>query len=130
MIVTAEILLLALLIGGVVLALIALIALLTLARQFRAWRQYRAAIYTPSAAVLAQAVDHAISPGTMTARPNQPRRMVAGADVVALPMREGRSDQVVIDIHPPDGPTRDQQNIQRLIDYLKAQTLTDESLTA
>lgn len=130
MVVSAEVFLLSLVVGGLVLTLIGLIALLSLARQYRAWRQDRAVMYAPPADALVQAVDRAVTPARLTERPTQPRRLVAGADVVALPVREGRPDQVVIDIHPPDGPTRDQQNIQRLIDYLKAQTLTDETLSA
>jgi ABC-type phosphate/phosphonate transport system substrate-binding protein len=40
-------------------------------------------------------------------------------EMYRLPIREGAPDQIVIMIEPNPGPTVQQRNVQRLIDYLK-----------
>jgi hypothetical protein len=48
-------------------------------------------------------------------------------DFVRLPMQPGTPDQVVLSIEPNEGPTREQRNIQKLIEFLKQETTAAES---
>jgi hypothetical protein len=45
-----------------------------------------------------------------------------------LPVQPGTPEQVVLSIEPVEGPTREQQSVQRLIDHLKKETPTAEPI--
>jgi len=49
-------------------------------------------------------------------------------DSFRLPVQPGTPDQVVLSIEPEEGPTRDQRNVQKLIDFLKQETVEAEPI--
>ena len=49
-------------------------------------------------------------------------------DVQRLPVQAGTPDQVVLSIEPSEGPTRDQRNVQKLIEFLKQETADAEPI--
>ena len=62
--------------------------------------------------------------GSLTARlinPTPPKLAPLPADQ-RLPVQPGTPDQVVLSIEPSEGPTREQRNVQKLIDFLKQET--------
>lgn len=110
-------------VGGFILCLLTLIAVLSFFRQHRAWKEHRADTLVHPPDDWAEAVKNQ---GTDTpakkapSKPHvQPQVKPAVAEHQRLPVREATPDQVVIQIDPPPGPSRDQQNVQRLIEFLK-----------
>jgi hypothetical protein len=112
------------------LTLIGLIAFLSILRQQRHLRGYHAetrAAHSPnlSAALsqltLAGAADTLVRrPRPVAAQKNQTATKVNIPETYRLPVRERDPDQVVIQIEP-DLISKDQRNVQRLIDYLKTE---------
>ena len=110
-------------IGGFILCLLTLIAVLSFFRQRRAWKEHRADTLVRPPKDLAEAVKKRAvatpTPKSMPTAPSKPHVKPAVAEHQRLPVREATPDQVVIQIDPPAGPSRDQQNVQRLIEFLK-----------
>ena len=66
--------------------------------------------------------------GSLTARLMDPTAKRAPLpDVQRLPVQAGTPDQVVLSIEPSEGPTRDQRNVQKLIEFLKQETAEAET---
>jgi hypothetical protein len=57
--------------------------------------------------------------------PRVPRRDPL-PEPMRLPVQPGTPEQVVLSIEPVEGPTRDQRNVQKLIDFLKQETVASE----
>jgi hypothetical protein len=60
--------------------------------------------------------------GSLTARlinPTRPPQHPLLPDAQRLPVQPGTPDQVVLSIEPSEGPTREQRNVQKLIEFLK-----------
>ena len=67
--------------------------------------------------------------GALTARlinPTAPKRPPL-PDAQRLPVQAGTPDQVVLSIERSNEPTRDQRNVQKLIEYLKQETADAET---
>src|SRR5262249_36763557 len=58
--------------------------------------------------------------GSLTTRlMNPPAKRAPLPDAQRLPIQSGTPEQVVLSIEPNAGPTRDQRNVQKLIEFLK-----------
>jgi type II secretory pathway pseudopilin PulG len=117
-----ELLVLALVAGIILLSLLGLMTALTLARQRRAWRVERTTRRLRAARQPGEAsrIENT-SPRAIVDTLAQAREREQFPEHLRLPVRDAAPDQLVIDIHPPDGPTRDQRNVRRLIDYFEAE---------
>lgn len=114
-------------IGGLLLGLFGLTALLTVGRQRRAWKRQRLLEdtnpYQPG--TLKIPAEYAPPAPVMPTVKQVFRRSISNAKTEPIPEhyrlkpQEGTPEQVVIQIDPLDGPTRDQRNVQKLIAYLK-----------
>jgi hypothetical protein len=109
-------------------ALFGVVALLSLLRRLRDRpRQSVAEIFSPlsdetrpmsaieDTQQFAPLAAHIIEPAPAVKRVPLPDR-------VRLPVQPGTPDQVVLSIEPNEGPTRDQRNVQKLIEFLKQET--------
>lgn len=109
--------------GGFVMGLIGLTAFLSILRQRRVWKLDQTLTPEPAAPaqVPAPVQEEPKSPAPVKPVSTAPRIVIEPKD--HLPVREGTPDQVVIQIDAPEGPNRNQVNVQRLIDYLKSETV-------
>lgn len=103
---------------GFAMCLLTLIAVLTFLRQRRAWKEHQADTHIRPPKSLSGAIKEAgiIPPAPKVPVKPKPRPI---PEPQRLPVHDATADQVVIQIEPAEGPTRDQRNIQRLIDFLK-----------
>ncbi|MBZ0287557.1 MAG: hypothetical protein K8I30_08075 [Anaerolineae bacterium] len=58
-----------------------------------------------------------------TAPKSPPVKRLPLPDSLRMPVQPGTPDQVVLSIEPNEGPTRDQRNVQKLIEFLKQETV-------
>ncbi|HEX2907898.1 MAG TPA: hypothetical protein VHO69_13600 [Phototrophicaceae bacterium] len=106
-------------IGIFVAFLLSLILLASLLRQFRFFRWEQAQLVvtvTADPVVMAPPVDEWVVL----------RNAVPLPEFVSAPINNTASDAVVLMIEPLDGPTRDQRNIQKLISFLRQESLQPE----
>jgi len=130
-------------IGGFILFLLTLIALLSVFRQRRAWKEHQADTRVRPPKRLSEAIEQrSVIPPPMPAAaprlkkaPAAPPKMPAKSQTrplsedQRLPVREATPDQLVIQIDPPEGPTRDQRNVERLIAFLKNESKPDAKVS-
>ncbi|NWG18566.1 MAG: hypothetical protein HXY41_18240 [Chloroflexi bacterium] len=101
-------------------AIVGLIALASILRQRRNHMADRArAALQPIPIITAAAPQPSPRP---TPKPS-PRVSTPLPDYQRLPLQNGSPDQVVMFIEPVEGPTREQINVQKLIDFLKQETI-------
>jgi hypothetical protein len=125
--ISGEAVLFALGLGGFLLCLLMLIAVLSMFRQRRAWKEHLADTRIRPPKGLSEAVKQAAAaPPTSPKMPVKPQPI---PEHQRLPAREAAPDQVVIQIDPPEGPTRDQRNVQRLIAFLKDESKHDAKVS-
>lgn len=122
--ISGEALIIVLGVGGFLMCLLTLIAVLSLFRQRRAWKEHLDDTRTRPPKSFSEAVKQATPPKTPI-KP-QPKPVL---EHQRLPAREAASDQVVIQIDPAEGPTRDQRNVQRLIAFLKDESKHDAKVS-
>ncbi|NWF68233.1 MAG: hypothetical protein HXY40_04040 [Chloroflexi bacterium] len=125
---TAEVILYLTGAAGFFSALLSLVAMLTIARQMRSLQDYRL-VRRAAAEALVEA--HLLTTRPIPAQPYIPpaRKTLEVPRVRLTPLpadyqpapREGTPDQVIIIIEPESGPTRQEKNVLRLIDFLKNQ---------
>ncbi len=119
--------------GGFVLTMISMVALLSIFRQRREGRTVKFSSATHPAHLIEEPAIAMVSEETRPTKTVAKTRPVARISYVEepenfrLPVREGTPDQVVIQIDAPDGPSRAQANVQRIIDYLKMDEPENES---
>jgi hypothetical protein len=125
-------------IAALLLGMVALTVVLSLFRQRRAWKKQQLTDDT-----------HPYKPGSLVVPPSYEakevipptvkhvlRRSISNDKTEPIPEhqrlkpQEGTPDQVVIQIDPLDGPTRDQRNVQKLIAYLKEEADRSNSTRA
>jgi hypothetical protein len=96
-----------------------MIILLTMLRQIRHSRQQIQTTFTrPQPSKPMTATTQVISPAPqITVLPEKWR----------IPVREALPNQVVLTIEPAEGPTNDQRNVQKLIEFLKTETVQKAS---
>jgi hypothetical protein len=124
---SVEIILVASVTGGLMLLLLGLIAGLSIVRQQRhrsAQRAETRAAHLPDLTVALSQLTPAGTAETLVRRPrlveSKKNQKIIIAERYRLPVREADPDEVVIRIEP-DLVSPDQQNVQRLIDYLKTE---------
>ena len=112
--------------GSLVLTLISVIALLSIFRQKRAQRTAPHSHATQPLPTVEISEMDTVAEETQPVKivekpaPTVKPRFVPEPEHLRLPVREGTPDQVVIQIDAPEGPSRAQANVQRIIAYLKA----------
>ncbi|MDL1882207.1 hypothetical protein FBR01_00975 [Anaerolineae bacterium CFX8] len=100
-------------------AILGLIALASILRQRRNYMADRARAALQPALIPAAAPPPMPRPAPkLSSRVSMPL-----PDYQRLPQQNGSPDQVVMVIEPVEGPTRDQVNVQKLIDFLKQETV-------
>lgn len=105
--------------GTVLMSIAALIILLTLGRRHRARRADPPPVQVADAPPSAAPARDPSMPRAIVETMTRAARQPAIPDHLRLPVREAAPDQVIIQIEPPEGPTRDQRNVQRLIAHFK-----------
>lgn len=115
----------ALAIGGFIFCLLTLIAILSFFRQRRTYKEHLADTRIRPPKNLAEAIKNLPAaqpaPSASTKAPTKPQTKPI-PEHQRLPVREAVPDQVVLQIDPPEGPSRDQRNVERLIAFLKNET--------
>jgi hypothetical protein len=101
-------------------AILGLIALASILRQRRNYMADRARAALQPVPILAATPP---PPMPRPAPKPSPRVSMPLPDYQRLPQQNGSPDQVVMVIEPVEGPTRDQVNVQKLIDFLKQETV-------
>jgi hypothetical protein len=123
----AQIMFMALAAGAGALALLALLTGAALIRLLWVRRHHTLTAAAPGDLTLALSLlTTKVPPPDSVRRPRPPQvtvpvRRAPLPSPAALPVREAQSDLVVIQIDAPEGPNQAERNVQRLIDYLKAQ---------
>jgi hypothetical protein len=118
----AEILLIALIMGVLLASLSGMIAVFSLARRWRRYQPRPQPIELPRPTLSASMIPVSV-PALETAV--IPKRITI-PEHYRMPVQPGTPDQVTLSIQPSDGPTRDQRNVQKLIEFLKREIATVE----
>jgi hypothetical protein len=94
--------------------------MLTMLRQIRHRRQVILAEYTPPAKLQTGTMRRITSTQPMV-------RITPIPDKWRIPVQTGTPNQVILSIEPEEGPTGDQRNVQKLIDFLKREAVQKAS---